>query len=77
MSQIQEDEEPKPEPKPDIYRDRRGLKIHHEDLTALKRDLTAAFDSLAERYYLHLKGEPHIHVGRDAIRVRFEVDKED
>lgn len=62
---------------PDIYRDRRGLKIHHSDISAFGRDLTAAFDSLAEKYYLHLVGEPRITVGKDELRVRFVVEKED
>lgn len=62
---------------PDIYRDRRGLKIHHGDLAAFRTDLERAFDALAERYYLHLRCEPRITVGKDDIRVRFEVDKED
>jgi len=62
---------------PDIYRDRRGLKIHHSDLSAFRTDLEQAFDALAERYYIHLRCEPKITVGRDEIRVRFEVDKED
>jgi len=64
-------------PSPDIYRDRRGLKIHHSDLSSFRAELERAFDALAERYYLHLKCEPKITVGRDDIRVRFEVDKED
>ncbi len=72
---------PRPEPTepsvPDIYRDRRGLKIHHTDLAAFTRRLEDAFDSLGERYYVHLKGEPKVKVGRDSITVRFEVDKED
>jgi len=62
---------------PDIYRDRRGLKIHHADLTAFGADLEAAFDALAKRYYIHLRCEPKITVGKDEIRVRFSVDKED
>jgi hypothetical protein len=62
---------------PDIYRDRRGLKIHHTDLAAFRSDLEKAFDTIAERYYLHLKSEPKITVGKDDIRVRFEVEKED
>lgn len=62
---------------PDIYRDRRGLKIHHADLQTFRADLEKAFDTIAERYYLHLKCEPKITVGRDDIRVRFEVEKED
>jgi len=77
MSQAQVDDEPMPPPLPDIYRDRRGLKIHHSDLTAFKRDLTKAFDQLAERYYLHLRGEPRVQVERDGIKVRFDVEKED
>ncbi len=62
---------------PDIYRDRRGLKIHHSDLASFRTELEHAFDAIAERYYLHLRCEPKITVGKDDIRVRFEVDKED
>lgn len=62
---------------PDIYRDRRGLKIHHTDLAQFRSELEAAFDSIAERYYIHLKCEPKITVGKDDIRVRFEVEKEE
>ncbi len=62
---------------PDIYRDRRGLRIHQADLTSFRRDLVAAFDGLAEKYYIHLAGEPRITVGRDDIRIRFDVEKED
>jgi len=68
---------PSAAPAPDIYRDRRGLKIHHGDLGAFRAELEKAFDTIAERYYLHLKCEPKITVGKDDIRVRFEVEKED
>ncbi len=61
----------------DIYRDRRGLKIHHTDLADFRRDLQKAFEVISERYYLHLKCEPRIAVGRDEIRVRFDVEKDD
>jgi len=61
----------------DIYRDRRGLKIHHADLTAFQAELEKAFDTIAERYYIHLRTQPKISVGKDDIRVRFEVEKED
>ncbi len=64
-------------PTTDIYRDRRGLKIDASDLEALRLELERAFDIIAERYYLHLRAAPRITVGRDEIRVRFEVDKED
>lgn len=62
---------------PDIYRDRRGLKIDPGDLNAFRAELEKAFDRIGERYYLHLRGAPRITVGREDIRVRFEVDKED
>ncbi len=62
---------------PDIYRDRRGLKIHHTDLAAFRRGLEDAFDVVGERYFVHLKGEPKVVVGRDTISVRFDIDKED
>lgn len=62
---------------PDIYRDRRGLKIHHTDLADFKRALQEAFDVLSERYYLQLKAEPKVAIGKDDIRVRFEVEKEE
>ncbi|MDP2183531.1 MAG: ATP-binding protein [Actinomycetota bacterium] len=78
VHQVLSDDEPEPvTAQPDIYRDRRGLHIHHTDLGQFKRDLTRAFDSLSERYYLHLRGEPKITIGRDGIRVRFDVDKEE
>ena len=68
---------PEPVAAPDIYRDRRGLKLHSADVAQFKRDLEAAFDTIAERYYLHLRCEPKVTVGKDDIRVRFEVEKED
>lgn len=77
MAQAQVEEEPPATPAPDIYRDRRGLKIHHTDIARFKQDLARAFDDLAERYYLHLKGEPKVNVTRDGIRVRFDIDKEE
>lgn len=62
---------------PDIYKDRRGIKIHHTDMAAFKRELEGAFDYISERYYLQLKGEPRVTVDRDGVSVRFQVDKED
>jgi hypothetical protein len=64
-------------PAPDIYRDRRGLKLHHTDVAEFQRELTKAFDILAERYYVHLKREPKVVVGREEVRVRFQFEKED
>ena len=58
--------------RPDIYRDRRGLKIHHADLAAFRTDLEHAFDALAERYYLHLqvRAEDNSGTRRDPREVR-------
>jgi hypothetical protein len=72
-----EPREEREQPAPDIYRDRRGLKIHQADLGEFRRELERAFDVIAERYYVHLKTEPKVVVGKDEIRVRFSVEKED
>lgn len=77
LAQLLGEEEPAAPTTPDIYRDRRSLRIHHGDLSAFQQELTRAFDLLAERYYLNLKGDPKVTVGRDAITVRFAVEKED
>jgi len=69
--------EPGERRRPDIYRDRRGLRVHHTDLSAFRRGLEDAFDLIGERYYVHLKGEPRVTVGRDTITVRFDIEKED
>jgi hypothetical protein len=69
--------EPADERRPDIYRDRRGLRVHRTDLAAFKGRLEDAFDKLGEQYYVHLKGEPRVTVGRDTITVRFDLEKED
>jgi hypothetical protein len=63
--------------RPDIYRDRRGLRIDPSDTREFQRRLEDAFDLIAERYYLHLGGEPKVTVGRDSITVRFPVEKDD
>jgi len=63
--------------RPDIYRDRRGLRIAAADTREFQRRLEDAFDLVAERYYLHLAGEPKVTVGRDSITVRFPVEKDD
>ncbi len=78
LSQVAaDDDESAAAPAPDIYRDRRGLKIHHADLARFTHDLARAFDDLAERYYVHLKGEPKVVVNRDGIRVRFDIEKDE
>lgn len=72
-----DDEEAAEPDAPDIYKDRRGLRLHHNDISAFKRELEKAFDAISERYYLQLRGEPKVTVGKNEIRVRFEVEKED
>jgi hypothetical protein len=70
-------EEPETETPVDIYRDRRSVRIHSDDLDDFKRGLLDAFDTLSERYYLNVKGEPRVTVSKDEIRVRFQIDKDD
>jgi hypothetical protein len=70
-------DEPEKSSAPDIYRDRRSLRLHHDDLVAFRAELTRAFDVIAERYYVSLRGEPRITVGRDSVNVRFPIEKED
>lgn len=77
LTSLSVEDEPSAPTAPDIYRDRRSLRIHHGDLVTFRTELSRAFDVLAERYYLNLKGEPKVTVGRDAITVRFAVEKED
>lgn len=68
---------PAEERAPDLYRDRRGLRVASSDMGAFKRALEEAFDTLGERYYVRLRVEPKVTVGRDAITVRFDVEKDD
>ncbi len=70
-------DEPETASAPDIYRDRRSLRLHHDDLVAFRAELSRAFDVIAERYYVSLRGEPRITVGRDSVNVRFPIEKED
>ncbi len=77
MRQMGPAPQPEEHQRPDIYRDRRGLKIHHGDLDSFKRRLSDAFDPLGDQYYIHVRGEPRISVGRDSITVRFDIEKED
>lgn len=77
LSMLTGSDEAPAESAPDIYRDRRSLRLDAADLAAFKRELERAFDVLGERYYLHIKGEPRVHIGPDEIRVRFHIEKED
>ena len=61
--------------KVDLYRDNRGLKIAKDDLQAFSDAAERSFKALAERYYLELKGEPKVKVGKDCITVKFDIDK--
>ena len=61
---------------PNIYKDRRGLKVGKEDLERFRRSLENSFDGLAQRYFIQLADSPKVHVGKDAITVRFPIEKE-
>jgi hypothetical protein len=67
---------PKPAPGIDLMRDSRGLKLAQEDVESFSRSLEAAFEPLAQRYYLSLKDMPKIRVKGDSITVHFYVEKE-
>ena len=77
LAQVVETAEPTPEPTPDIYRDRRSLRIHHGDLAAFRVELVKAFDLIAERYYLTLRGDPKVTIGPNEIRVRYSIEKDE
>jgi len=66
-----------PKAEPDIYRNRKGLKIHPSDLVDFRREISTAFDSLAEKYFLYAKSEPRIRITKDSISVRFDIEKDD
>jgi len=66
-----------PKAEPDIYRNRKGLKIHPGDLVDFRREISAAFDSLAEKYFLYAKNEPRIRITKDSISIRFDIEKDD
>ena len=61
---------------PNIHKDCRGLKVAKEDLEKFQRQLESSFDSLAQRYFIQLAQTPRISVGKDAITVRFLIEKE-
>ena len=61
----------------DLARDRRGLKIASDDLSAFSRALENDFNELASRYYLTLHGDPKVRVSRDRITVTFDLGKEE
>ncbi|MGI6217509.1 MAG: ATP-binding protein [Coriobacteriales bacterium] len=60
----------------DIFKDNRVLKISKEDLGSFSRKLEDAFESIAGSYYISLKDEPKITIGKDSIKVTFPIDKE-
>lgn len=60
----------------DIFKDRRGLKIAQDDLEDFSLVLERAFEEIAAKYYLSLKEIPKITVSKDAIRVKFEIEKD-
>ena len=61
----------------DLERDRRGLKIAHDDIQRFSRAVERDFEDLARQYYLHLIGDPRVRVTRDRITVTFDIGKEE
>lgn len=61
----------------DLSKDRRGLKITHDDIETFSRAVERDFNDLAERYYLTLHGDPKVRVTRDRITVSFDLSKDE
>jgi len=61
----------------DLYKDRRGLKLHEADVEEFSRSMAQTFEQLASKYYLELAAEPRVRVSGSRITVTFEVDKLD
>lgn len=53
---------------------KRSMKITDDDLAAFRESSRRCFQTLADRYYLELKGEPKVRVGKDYISVKFPID---
>lgn len=63
--------------KVDLAKDRRGLKIAHDDIETFSRAVERDFNELAKQYYLTLMGNPKIRVTKDRITVSFDLSKEE
>lgn len=61
----------------DLYRDRRGLKVATEDLSAFAKIMERDFAYLSERYYLTLDDAPHVRVANGRITVTFDLAHDD
>ena len=61
----------------DLTKDRRGLKIAPDDLSAFSRSLERSFAQLGNKYFITLASEPRVRVRRDRITVTFDIDKEE
>ena len=60
----------------DMFKDYRGLKVSRDDLERFSRSLKRSFSVLSDRYFVHLCDEPKIRVGKDAITVKFPIEKD-
>ncbi|MDR1775295.1 MAG: ATP-binding protein [Actinomycetes bacterium] len=61
----------------DIYRDRRGLSIAADDLDDFRRSVEAAFDTLADKYYLSAADAPQVKLARNKLRITIDFDKDE
>jgi hypothetical protein len=60
----------------DLQADRRGLKIDRSDLETFQHEVEAAFDVLAEKYYLCPQDAPKLRLNKNALTVTFPFEKE-
>ncbi len=56
--------------------DARGLRIAPEDIEAFSQKVRAAFDDLADAYYLQADVEVDVRVDKDTVRVKIPVVKQ-
>ena len=60
----------------DLLRDRRKLKLSHDDAEEFCGLMRRDFEMLAERYYLDLADDPRVRVAQDKIVVTFPIAKQ-
>ncbi|MGI6105025.1 MAG: ATP-binding protein [Raoultibacter sp.] len=58
-----------------LIKDRRGLKIHSDDLEAFTTQIKQAYQELAEKYYLEDSVEPEVRVLGNRIEIQIDFDK--
>jgi len=61
--------------KTDLRKDPRGLKIHEDDLNEFSAEVKAAYQNLAQRYYLEENVSPEVFLTKEAINIKIPLHK--